>query len=153
MPARSTEAAVEALARFYEELTPAALARLGEFYAAGAQFKDPFNEVAGVDAIRRMFAHMFATLETPRFTVDTTIVQGRQAMLGWVFRFGLRGRSVAIRGVSHLSLDGAGRVVRHVDYWDAAAGVYERLPLIGAACRLLRRRLAAGAAGRGPASA
>ena len=42
------------LADFYETLTPASIATLGEHYAPDARFKDPFNEVAGIDAIRRL---------------------------------------------------------------------------------------------------
>ena len=57
------------LARFYETLTPAALPGLDQLYAPDARFRDPFNEVAGTAAIRRIFEHMFATTEAPRFEV------------------------------------------------------------------------------------
>jgi hypothetical protein len=33
--------------------------------------------------------------------------------------------------VSHVSFDDSGRVTAHTDYWDAAEGLYKRLPLIG----------------------
>ena len=38
------------LVRFFETLTPQSLERFPEFYTADAWFKDPFNEVRGVDA-------------------------------------------------------------------------------------------------------
>ena len=41
---------------------------------ADAWFKDPFNEVRGIDAIQRIFRHMFKQLETPRFHVCQRIV-------------------------------------------------------------------------------
>jgi len=140
---RSVEDAVDALADFYQTLTPASLVRLGEFYAADAHFKDPFNEVVGVAAIRRIFEHMFATADAPRFVVTRHIVQGDQAMLGWDFHLRLRGRGVVVRGVSHLGFDADGRVVLHRDYWDPAEELYAHLPLIGGLLRVLRRKLSA----------
>lgn len=131
------------LARFYETLTPAALPGLDQLYAPDARFKDPFNEVAGTAAIGRIFAHMFATAEAPRFEVTDCIEQGEQAMLGWEFHFVLRGRALIVRGVTHLRFDADGRVVLHRDYWDAAEELYEQLPLLGGVMRLIKRRLSA----------
>jgi ketosteroid isomerase-like protein len=58
-----------ALIRYFEELTPESLARFPEFYTEDAWFKDPFNEVRGVQAIQRVFAHMFERTVEPRFVV------------------------------------------------------------------------------------
>ena len=131
------------LAHFYETLTPDSLAALDALYAPDARFKDPFNEVAGTAAIRRIFAHMFATTDAPRFVVTACIEQGEQAMLGWEFHFALRGRALTVRGVTHLRFDADGRVVLHRDYWDAAEELYEKLPVVGGLMRALKRRLSA----------
>ena len=131
------------LADFYATLTPASIATLGEHYAPDARFKDPFNEVAGTAAIRRIFAHMFATTDAPRFVVTYCIEQGEQAMLGWEFHFALRGRALTVRGVTHLRFDAEGRVTLHRDYWDAAEELYEKLPVLGGLMRALKRRLSA----------
>jgi hypothetical protein len=64
-------------------------------------------------------------------------------MLGWEFHLRLRGAPAVIRGVSHLRFDGAGRVVDHRDYWDAAEELYARLPVLGTLMRWLRERLSA----------
>ncbi len=137
------ETPAQRLARFYETLTPASLAALDALYAPEARFKDPFNEVVGTAAIRRIFAHMFATTDAPRFKVTERIEQGGQAMLGWEFHFVLRGRALTVRGVTQLRFDADGRVTLHRDYWDAAEELYEKLPLIGGVMRALRRRLSA----------
>ena len=139
-PARQSPAL--RLARFYETLTPAALDGLDQLYAPDARFKDPFNEVVGTAAIRRIFAHMFATTDAPRFVVTDCIEQGEQAMLGWAFHFALRGRALTVRGVTHLRFDAEGRVTLHRDYWDAAEELYEKLPVVGGLMRLIKRRLA-----------
>ena len=133
--------------RFFSEMTPAHLARLGEVYSADAWFKDPFNEVQGLDAVRGIFQHMYDSLNQPRFIVTARVVQGRQCFLTWDFVFGLRGQSteITVRGASHLWLapgtDGRWRITRHRDYWDVAEELYEKLPLLGGLMRWLKRRV------------
>jgi len=134
---------VTALVAWYETLTPESLARVSEHYAANAWFKDPFNEASGLDAIRRVFAHMFEALEEPRFAVRERLVNDDSALLTWEFGFRMRGRELRVRGASHLKFDGRGKVVYHRDYWDTGEELYAKLPLLGALMRWLRRRLSA----------
>ena len=135
-------AALAGIVRFYETLAPDTLDQLAGLYAADARFKDPFNDVVGIAAITGIFRHMFTTVEAPRFEVTTRLLTGREAMLGWDFHLRLRGRPVVIHGVTHLSFDTDGLVCLHRDYWDAAEELYERLPIIGALMRWLKKRLA-----------
>ncbi len=125
---------------FFEQLQPADLARLGTLYADEARFKDPFNEVRGVAAVRGIFEHMFASVQAPRFVVLTALAQGDQAFLTWDFHFATRGRPLRIHGGSHLVFAADGRVALHRDYWDAAEELYEKLPVVGGLMRWLKRR-------------
>ena len=137
-------AAVARLATFYAQLGPQDLDRLGDFYAPGARFKDPFNEVQGLPAIRQIFAHMFTALHGPHFVVTQQLVDGSQAFLVWEFRFRFRrfdtSTEQVVRGGSHLRFDAQGRVVLHRDYWDAAEELYEKLPVVGGLMRWLKRQ-------------
>jgi ketosteroid isomerase-like protein len=138
---------IAVIERFFSEMTPAHLTRLGEVYSADVWFKDPFNEVQGLDAVRGIFQHMYDSLNQPRFIVTTRVVQGHQCFLTWDFVFGLRGQTteITVRGASHLWLapgtDGRWRISRHRDYWDVAEELYEKLPLLGALMRWLKRRV------------
>ncbi|TVO63250.1 nuclear transport factor 2 family protein [Denitromonas ohlonensis] len=134
---------LDSLVRFYETLTPTKVDGFAAFYAEDAHFVDPFNDVHGIDAIKSIFSHMFEQLGTPRFVVTERFERGDQAMLIWALHCRLAGRDVEIIGASHLRFDASGRVTEHRDFWDAAGGVYEELPLMGALMRWLRRRLAA----------
>jgi ketosteroid isomerase-like protein len=142
-----TSEAVQAIVNLFENLQPHDLSRLGQHYAAHAYFKDPFNEVRGVPAIQNIFAHMFEQLHEPRFVIADRVVQGQQAFLTWRFDFKPKGQASgatrSIRGATHLLLDESGRITSHRDYWDAAEELYEKLPVLGALMRWLRRRLAA----------
>ena len=142
--APSTEAAVTRVIAFFESLSPADVATIGRFYAPQARFKDPFNEVVGVTAIQGIFAHMFEALEQPRFVVTGRVVQGQQCFLTWDFLFAFKdfhkGVTQTVRGASHLVLDEQGLVTLHRDYWDAAEELYEKLPVVGALMRWLKKR-------------
>ncbi len=143
-PTYDSDDAITRVVAFFETLTPASLATLPSLYAADARFKDPFNDVRGVPAISGIFAHMFETLESPRFVVRERIVQGKQCFLTWEFRFYFRrfkqGEEQVILGGSHLVFDDTGLVTLHRDYWDAAEELYEKLPVVGAVMRWLKNR-------------
>ena len=133
--------AVAAVIRFFENISPADIARMGEIYTEDAYFKDPFNEVKGVAAIARIFEHMFAQLGEPRFHVHDALGTDREAFLTWDFLFRRGDQAMRIRGATHLRLDAHGRIHFHRDYWDAAEELYAKLPLLGALMRWLQRRL------------
>jgi hypothetical protein len=136
--------AISRFARYFEQLQPADIARLGQYYAADARFKDPFNDVRGVPAIARIFQHMFESLDQPRFVVTQQLQQGSDAFLSWDFTFRFknfrRDQLQCIQGATHLKLDDAGLVTLHRDYWDAAEELYEKLPLVGGLMRWLKAR-------------
>lgn len=136
------DARVARVKEFFEALAPADVARLPEFYTPQAYFKDPFNEVHGIEPIGRIFTHMFSRVEAPRFVIREAVAEGNAAFLTWDFLFRLRGRELLIRGASHLRFDADGRISYHRDYWDAAEELYEKLPVLGSLMRLLKRQAA-----------
>ncbi len=125
---------------WYSQMSPQTLGQIGQFYAAEARFKDPFNEVQGVTAIEAIFRHMFATTENPRFIIGERIEQGQQAFVTWTFEFNLKGKPYSVIGGSHLVFNVQGDVTLHRDYWDAAEELLQKLPLIGAPIRWLRKQ-------------
>lgn len=134
-----------AIARVFETLTPESLVRLDEVYAADAIFRDPFNQVRGRVAIRRVFEHMYRQLDAPRFVVLERLADGRRIAFTWDLEYRPHGSAAArrIHGASLLALDAGGLVVAHRDYWDTAGELYEGLPVLGAVLRVIRRRLSA----------
>ena len=143
----SAETAVDSIVALFEGMRAEDVRRLDAFYTADAWFKDPFNEVTGLPAVQRIFAHMFEALENPRFVITSRLLQERQCFLAWEFHFAYRsfrrGQPQVVRGASHLKLAEDGRIASHRDYWDAAEEVYEKLPGVGAVMRFLKRRAAA----------
>jgi len=141
----SADPRLAAVRQFFETLQPQDLLRLGELYGEHAYFRDPFNEVRGLAAVQRIFAHMFDTLEQPRFLVRDAFCQGEQAFLTWDFLFRRPGQAQEwrIHGSSHLRFAPDGRVIYHRDYWDAAEELWERVPVLGWVLKRLKQRLRA----------
>ena len=143
---RSLDVRVQRVVAFFEQLSQADLPRIGEFYAADARFKDPFNEVAGVPAITAVFEHMYRSLEAPRFVVHDIVAERDDCFLTWDFLFRFKRFSPqqdqCVRGATRLQFAPDGRIGLHRDYWDAAEEVYEKLPAVGALMRWLKRRAA-----------
>lgn len=134
---------LQPLVAWYQTLSPASLARLPEFYTEDAWFKDPFQEFASRARLRRVYEHMFDTLQEPRFEVTGTVQEGQQAFLIWNMHFRSGGRALTLHGSTHLSFAADGRVSRHRDYWDAAEELYEKLPVLGWLLRKLKKKLQA----------
>lgn len=127
---------------WYETISPQNLNKIERFYSAEAWFKDPFNEVRGINEISRIFAHMFETTQNPRFVIKDRMEQKDQAFISWDFLFELRGVAYCVHGASHLRFNSQGLVNYHRDYWDAAEELFQKLPVIGGPVRWLRRQFA-----------
>ena len=136
------EASLQEVIRFFESIDPGNVSRLADVYTDAASFKDPFNEVVGIEAITKIFSHMFEQVDEPRFVVTGSVLQGDQAFLTWDFLFRMKRFSreeQCIKGATHLRFADDGRVCLHRDYWDAAEELYEKLPVLGSLMRGLKR--------------
>jgi hypothetical protein len=131
---------VQNIMAWYANLSPTSLQDIAKYYADGARFKDPFNEVQGLKAIQAIFEHMFATTQYPKFIFEEVIEQESKVFLTWQFHFGLRGKSYIVKGGSMLTFNAQGLIIDHRDYWDAAEELWEKLPIVGGLVGWLRRK-------------
>lgn len=135
----------EAYIDFLQALTPERTGELRDYCAPDIRFRDPFNDVRGVEAYKRVLDDMYEKLAYVRFKVRHSAGDDAIRYLRWdlEYRSGAKADIRTIQGMSELRFGADGRVVEHVDHWDAASQLYERLPLIGAVLRAIRRRIAA----------
>ncbi len=137
------ETGLKALIDFFESISPESARELSRVYTDEVWFKDPFNEVTGIAEVSRIFIHMFEQVDAPRFVVTHSVLQGEHAFLTWDFLFRMKRGSAdeqCIRGATHVRFAADGRVEFHRDYWDAAEELYEKLPVLGALMRWLKRK-------------
>jgi limonene-1,2-epoxide hydrolase len=138
----STSHNLDKLIHFFESISQENTVDLKQIYTDDVFFKDPFNEVIGIQHVITIFDHMFHQLDQPRFVVTTHVSQGDQAFLTWDFLFKMKRfnrNEQCIRGASHIRFAADGRVSYHRDYWDVAEELYEKLPLIGSVMRGLKK--------------
>lgn len=139
---------LDEVTRTFAEITSGNLSvSLSAIFHPQARFKDPFNEVTGIAAIEKIFAHGFAQCPGMRFVIEHSALAGQRAFVQWHFlchpERSQPAQQIRIDGVSVLEFDAQGLIVKHEDFWDPAAQIYERIPVFGALLRGLRKRLAA----------
>lgn len=129
-------------AQFWETITPESIANVEAYFAPDARFRDPFNDVTGIAGCRRILEKMFEDCHAPRFQIGHIACDQDICYLRWSFEFQRKPGATAHRidGVSEVRFDAEGRVLSHIDHWDAAR-LYEKVPVLGAVLRAIRRRL------------
>ncbi len=146
-PGSPEEAA--ALARFsdlFSVFTPEAMReKVRAVYAEDVYFYDTLKEVRGVDALEAYLVESAEALEAGRVEVRDVAQSQGNYYVRWVmelqFKKMRRGRMTRSVGISHLRFNAAGKIVYHRDYWDAAGGLFEHIPVVGWMIRVIKGRL------------
>lgn len=134
----------EKLTHFFETMNAqTSIEHFREIYDDTVQFKDPFNVVEGILPVYEIFTHMYQNLDNPRFVVNEYVNKKHIAYVKWEFIFAFKGvkKENSFEGVSRLQMNNEGKVVSHVDFWDAAEHMYEKMPLIGMFLRFIKRKI------------
>jgi len=136
------ERGAEAYVRYYESLSLETLDQLQSLVADDVQFCDPFNDLKGIDAYRKLLTHMFNNVKEVKFNVLNCAWDDDTCLLRWRFEGKLRSLGSdqwIFEGMSKLDFDDNGKVTRHIDYWDSGSEFYERVPALGVLIRFIRR--------------
>ena len=129
----------------YEKLPTADLGQLERLVTPDVRFKDPFNDLHGIENLRAILTKTLEDVGEPSFTVDGIWRSEEEATVILRWRFSGKVpvlKSWQVVGLTHLGFAPDGRICSHVDYWDAAEGFYARLPVIGSILRWIAKRLA-----------
>ncbi|MBY6205613.1 nuclear transport factor 2 family protein [Halomonas denitrificans] len=119
--------------------------RMRELYADRLYFNDTLVTLESSEAVGDYMASTGDKLQVSRVDVDHTLRDGHEVYVRWTMHFetaafGMKVESNSV-GMTHLRFDEAGRIVLHQDFWDAAGGLYEHLPIVGAMLRTARRMM------------
>jgi limonene-1,2-epoxide hydrolase len=134
--------AVERYAQFMGSLSQETLPQIAQHVANDVLFRDPFNEVVGIEKMQKIFAHMYETMGDVRFDILHHAMDGKTGLLHWRVAATLRGKPWEFEGMTKVEFNEDGLVVSHLDYWDAARDFYERFPIIGWSLKAIRRKIA-----------
>jgi len=149
-PSAGSAAESEALAcfgKFFEDFSPDRIEKLlPDTYAEDIYFNDTLKAVSGRGALAHYLAGSAGAVEDCRVQVlSTTRTSEGEHLLRWRmsirFKRLRRGVDTETVGLSHLRFGADGKVVYQQDYWNAADGIYEHIPVLGSLIRLIKRRL------------
>jgi steroid delta-isomerase len=89
---------------------------------------------------------MFLHLESLQFQVKDCLFSEKQRVGYLLWNMNAKSRHLGrkdldIEGVSQVTFNSEGKVTAHFDYWDAAVGLYEKLPLISFILKNIRKRI------------
>lgn len=129
----------------FNQLDKTRLDLLDTLYHPDILFTDPAHTLDGLPALKQYFASLYDNVRFVRFIFDTQMQSGDQAFVTWTMEMShprlAKGRPVAVNGCSHLVFASDGRVIRHRDYFDLGAMIYEHLPLLGGLITTIKKRL------------
>lgn len=137
---------LEAFCAFLNNLDKTCTDNLYKVYTHDVAFEDPLHRINGLPALEAYFTALYENVTACRFDFHDRQRLGDIAFVTWTMRLShprlAQGRVIAVEGCSRLVFadDDSGRVREHRDYFDAGALLYEHLPLIGPAIRLVKRR-------------
>lgn len=149
-PAAGSQGEAEAIARFASFFSSFAPDRvqtlLARTYAADIYFNDTLKVVRGLDELSHYLKDSAEAVEDCRVQIhETTRTASGDHLVRWsmMIRFKKlrRGVDTWTIGLSHLRFDAQGLVVYHQDYWNAADGLFQHIPLLGSAIAAIKRRL------------
>ena len=115
----------------FSNLKPENIDEFNDLVSNDIIFKDPFNDVIGVNALKKIFYHMFEKVREPKFRILDYSIKKQRVFLKWKMTFIAFESLQTIEGMSELLLDDAGKVAFHIDYWDSLNGIYVKIPFIG----------------------
>lgn len=132
---------VERFKELFNTLSAGNVSGLESVYSQTVRFTDPFGTVEGLDQLRDYFAKVYTNVSSCHFRFGDILVSGNEVSIEWTMQLQhprlRRGREVQVHGISRLSVN-EGLVQAHRDYFDAGELLYENLPLLGSAVRLVR---------------
>ena len=141
---KKNEKAGLAYIKYFETLTAGSVDELDELATEQMQFKDPFNNVTTREDTKRVFREMFDQIDNPVFQVTSVSWNDDRdlAALKWCFT-GHAGKlgNLEFEGMSEIRFDEEGKVVSHIDFWDAASHFYEKIIFLGFFIRLIKRSI------------
>lgn len=114
-----------------------------ELYDRDVEFIDPVHSIKGASALKVYFASLYDGVASCHFDWLAEVVGDGEAMVTWEMRLvhkRLRAREpVVIPGASHIRF--TEKVTFHHDYFDLGKLIYERIPILGAAVRTIKKKL------------
>ncbi len=126
----------------FENLTPEAIANCEDIVSENIRFKDPFNDIRGIELFKRMLFKTLEDVHNPKFHIIDQACSDSRHYIRWDFEGRVKGLgALNLTGMSEITYDEDKLVCEHIDHWDASEQLYEKLPVLGWPITCLKKRL------------
>ena len=130
--------------QYYEDFSGGSIESLRDLVSTDFHFVDPFNDINGAEEVILTFSHLLKKVQDPKFIINDSMSQDEILLVRWTFLFKVRllfwQKPGTIEGMSFIRADKEkGKVIEHIDHWDASTQVYMKIPIIGHILSLLRK--------------
>jgi limonene-1,2-epoxide hydrolase len=120
-------------------------AHIRDVYSADVRFNDTLKSIRGVEALEHYLVDTARGVESCKVEIEEVAPTAQGVYVRWrmniLFKKFRKGEVQSSIGVTHLRFDKEGRVAYHQDYWDSGANLFEKVPVLGAGIRAVKRRL------------
>jgi hypothetical protein len=139
--------AIQRFKQFFADFTPSKVHELlDETNAEQLFFNDTLKTLLDRDSLREYLRVSAEAVESCIVDVQDVVSNGAgDFYFRWLmtirFKSFARGRDTQSIGISHIRFDSNGRVVLHQDFWNAADGLFQYVPVVGWLIRKIKQRL------------
>lgn len=107
---------------------PVAVEALRDLYADDIVFRDPIQEVHGIDAFLAMNRRLLGRMRKLEWSIERAVEAGDEIFLEWKMHGKTKlGVKVSVDGMTRARVRG-GRIFDHRDYWDIAQLISSPVP-------------------------
>ena len=70
MVSNKTKKILDGYVEYLENLSPSTIDALNKYVSNNVRFKDPFNDVTGIEKMKVVFRHMFENIQNVKFMLE-----------------------------------------------------------------------------------
>ncbi len=134
------------LDHFFNQFSKQNMKILSDFYHPDIQFVDPLVNLKGLATLTEYYADLYENVISIRFDFSKVLQSGAEEVGFWKMRVRHKrlngGDEIVVDGNSHVIYDPESQLcIYHRDYFDAAAMLYENIPVLGFGVRQIKNRI------------
>jgi len=130
----------------FNKLTAENIDSVDAVYSPQVHFADPLHEYRDLASFKAYLAYQYKNTISCRFDLVSMVEQKNSVSIEWIMVFRHKalnwGREITVPGISVVTEDpSTGLVIRHRDYFDVSAFIYENIPGLGTAVKAAKKLL------------
>ena len=141
----NTDKKIELIKKAFNGLNKNNLSILNDFYAENIDFTDPIGNIKGLNNLKKYYAHAYENVISINFNFQQINSQNDYYFAKWTMKLQVKGLNANapydVEGFSVIKFNGLEKVDYHRDYLDLGSMVYENIPLLGKAIKLIKKKL------------